>query len=254
MNPSSTERNLTLDLFVEKFKTKDTDECYTPPAVYDAVLNWCRREYAIPDDAPIVRPFKPGGDYEREDYPEGCYVIDNPPFSILTKIVAFYNERGINYFLFGNGLTILNQAPYSNIVVCCARVTYANGAIVNTAFCTNLGDYWVQVRPDLRLEIREAMGKERGRAKPCYEYDRHILPAAHLSVLATNNVTLKLTKKDAAFVRTVGRQKNNPFGGALLLKDAFANVAYEELAHANAAAKSPVTITAAEYAYVMQQD
>lgn len=254
MNPSSIQRNLPLDLFVEKFKTKDTDECYTPPAIYDAVLNWCRREYAIPDDAPILRPFKPGGDYEHADYPEGCYVIDNPPFSILANICRFYNERRIHYFLFGNGLTILNLSVYANIVIACGRITYANGASVNTSFVTNMGDWWVQTRPDLRLAIKEAMGKDPGRANPTYEYERHILPSAHLSVMATNNVDLRLTKKDATFVRTVGKQKNHPFGGALLLKDDFANLAYEELSHAYAAAKSPVTLTSAEYAYVMKQD
>ncbi|MGN0853431.1 MAG: hypothetical protein ACI4Q3_08660 [Kiritimatiellia bacterium] len=80
--------------FVEKFKPKlTTDDCNTPPLVYEAVLGWCREKYAIPADAPIVRPFYPGGDYERFDYPEGCYVIDNPPFSILAQIVRFYNAR-----------------------------------------------------------------------------------------------------------------------------------------------------------------
>lgn len=50
------------DGFVEKFKPKKTT-----------------------DDVPIVRPFYPGGDYENYDYPEGCVVVDNPPFSIFAK-------------------------------------------------------------------------------------------------------------------------------------------------------------------------
>lgn len=254
MNPSSIQRDLPLEQFVEKFKGKDTDECYTPPAVYEAVLNWCRKEYNIPDDAPIVRPFRPGGDYQAEMYPQGCYVIDNPPFSILADICQFYNACGFKYFLFGNGLTILNLAIHANLVIACGRITYANGASVNTSFVTNMGDYWVQTRPDLRLAIKEAMGKEPGRSKPTYEYDRHILPSAHLSVLATNNVDLRLTKKDATFVRTVGNEKNHPFGGALLLKDAFSVEAHVKLAHSQDVKRTPVTLTAAEYAYVMQED
>ena len=72
--------------FVEKFKPKKTtDDCYTPPAVYDAVLQYVRETYHIADDVPIVRPFYPGGDYENYDYPEGCMVVDNPPFSIFAK-------------------------------------------------------------------------------------------------------------------------------------------------------------------------
>ena len=73
------------DGFVEKFKPKKTtDDCYTPPEVYDIVLKHVREKYNIADDVPIVRPFYPGGDYENYDYPEGC-VVDNPPFSIFAK-------------------------------------------------------------------------------------------------------------------------------------------------------------------------
>lgn len=96
--------------FVEKFKPKKTtDDCYTPPAIYEAVKDWAVKEYGI-DPAKIVRPFYPGGDYERYEYPEGCVVLDNPPFSILSKILRFYDERGIAYFLFAPTLTIFGGA------------------------------------------------------------------------------------------------------------------------------------------------
>ena len=63
------------DGFVEKFKPKKTtDDCYTPPEVYDVVLKHVREKYNIADDVPIVRPFYPGGDYEHYDYPEGWVV------------------------------------------------------------------------------------------------------------------------------------------------------------------------------------
>ena len=49
------------DEFVNKFKPKKTtDDCYTPPAIYEAVLRWCEKEYGI-DRASVIRPFKPGG-------------------------------------------------------------------------------------------------------------------------------------------------------------------------------------------------
>lgn len=88
------------DAFTEKFKPKKTtDDCYTPPLVYDAIRDWACSEYGI-DPACIVRPFYPGGDYERFDYPDACVVLDNPPFSILSKICEFYIDRGIAFFLF----------------------------------------------------------------------------------------------------------------------------------------------------------
>jgi len=66
--------------FLGKFELKKTtDDCFTPPAVYDAVRDWAVAEYGL-EGREIVRPFYPGGDYQNHDYPPGCVVIDNPPF------------------------------------------------------------------------------------------------------------------------------------------------------------------------------
>lgn len=101
-------RGETYDEFVDKFKPKKTtDDCYTPPLVYDAVKCWTCKEYSI-DPETIVRPFYPGGDYEHFYYPEGCTVLDNPPFSILAKICSFYLDKGIRFFLFSPALTAFN--------------------------------------------------------------------------------------------------------------------------------------------------
>lgn len=89
------------DGFVDKFKPKKTsDDCYTPPEVYDVVLQHVRDTYGIDESASIVRPFYPGGDYEHYDYPEGCVVVDNLPFSIFSKILDYYQPRNIRFFLF----------------------------------------------------------------------------------------------------------------------------------------------------------
>ena len=80
--------------FCEKFiPKKTTDDCYTPPAVYNAVLDWVRRRWRL-GDSPIVRPFWPGEDYEAYDYTDGCVVVDNPPFSIFAAILRYYHARG----------------------------------------------------------------------------------------------------------------------------------------------------------------
>lgn len=87
----------TYEQFVEKFKPKKTtDDCYTPPLIYDGVADWVCTEYGINRDA-FCRPFYPGGDYETFDY-TGKIVVDNPPFSILSKILRFYIERNIKFF------------------------------------------------------------------------------------------------------------------------------------------------------------
>ena len=92
--------------FVEKFKKKKTtDDCYTPPNIYDAIADWVAREYGL-SRADFVRPFFPGGDYQRFDYPPGAVVVDNPPFSILAEIVAHYRDTGRRFFLFAPTLTL----------------------------------------------------------------------------------------------------------------------------------------------------
>ena len=58
-------RGETYEEFTAKFEPKrTTDDCYTPPEVYDCVLRWAHREYGF-DLAKVARPFYPGGDYER---------------------------------------------------------------------------------------------------------------------------------------------------------------------------------------------
>ena len=52
------------DGFVDKFKPKKTtDDCYTPPAVYEAVIDYVNRNVSPLEGREIVRPFWPGGDY-----------------------------------------------------------------------------------------------------------------------------------------------------------------------------------------------
>lgn len=42
----------TYEQFVEKFKPKKTtDDCYTPPLIYDGVADWVCTEYGINRDA-----------------------------------------------------------------------------------------------------------------------------------------------------------------------------------------------------------
>lgn len=86
------------DGFVAKFKPrKTTDDCYTPQPVYDAVLGWLRENADI-EGREIVRPFWPGGDYEHYDYPDGCVVVDNPPFRYLQRCADFFSPATYPFF------------------------------------------------------------------------------------------------------------------------------------------------------------
>lgn len=144
--------------FVEKFKPKKTtDDCYTPENIFEAVAAWACKEYGF-DPSQIVRPFWPGGDYERFDYPVGCVVLDNPPFSILTEICAFYNEHGIPFFLFAPSLTCPLRDFRNCAIIANADVTYKNGAVVRTAFITNMErDYILRTAPDLGAAVNQGV-------------------------------------------------------------------------------------------------
>ena len=196
----------------DKFKPKKTtDDCITPEPVYRAVLDWARREYDIPETTRIIRPFWPGGDYQAEDYSGDCVMIDNPPFSILSQICRWYQERGVRYLLFAPTQTLFSIASgEASYVVCGATVTYANGAKVNTSFVTNLGGWKICVAPELHAAVTAADEEVQSLGKvkiPKYDYPSHVCSAARLQYLASHGVGLKIRKQDASFTRALDAQR-----------------------------------------------
>jgi hypothetical protein len=132
------------DAFVEKFKeAKTTDDCYTPPEVYDTVLEWLFTQVEF-DKEKVLRPFyKDKPDYRRQEYPADSCVIDNPPFSISSQIVHFYETHKIPYFLFANALTLFAtwHGEATNYLPIGTSICYANNAKISTSFISNmLGD------------------------------------------------------------------------------------------------------------------
>lgn len=144
----------TYEQFTEKFKPKKTtDDCYTPPEIYEAAKDWAVKHYEW-QGRPIVRPFWPGGDYENFDYPENCVVIDNPPFSIISKIVNFYEANKIDYFLFAPALTIMSIRNATSHICLGVPVTYENKAKVSTSFVASKGPAYMS-EPELYETIKE---------------------------------------------------------------------------------------------------
>ena len=212
------EKDADYQAFEDKFKPKyTTDDCFTPPAVYDTLLEWVRRVYGIPEDRRIVRPFYPGADYTQEDYPEGCLVLDNPPFSITSEIVKFYTERGIDFFLFINHLTACQPMgnPKANLVVVGVPVVFENGANLPVSFITNMGDNRVEVRGDLFAALSDAQpseAKELGR----YKFPPNIATAASLGRLSKYGAVFSIKN-----IAPIKRMENGPeiFGGGILMSD-----------------------------------
>lgn len=210
--------------FVDKFKPKKTtDDCYTPANIYAAVLDWAVNEYGL-EGRQVLRPFYPGGDYEAEDYPEGCVVIDNPPFSILSKICKFYEARGIDYFLFAPSLTLFStNSGASNYVIANANITYENGAVVRTGFVTNLGTDRVVLSADLARALKEANDENtQTTSVPVYDYPDCIITAALLQKIVARGIDLRIPREDCTFIRAMDGQREKGkaiFGGGFLLTE-----------------------------------
>ncbi len=206
--------------FLEKFEPKKTtDDCYTPANIYEAVRDWAVREYGL-HGREIVRPFWAGGNYETFDYPAGCVVIDNPPFSILSKIVKFYYRNRVDYFLFSPYLTNFGigagRDGVNHIIVPCT-VTYKNGAKVDTCFVTNLGDDFIRTAPDLMDAIQaaeDANGATRGTPLPKYEYPDAVITSARIGWLCKHHQPYRVKREDCAFIRKLDNQGGKAIFGA----------------------------------------
>ena len=239
--------------FMERFKHKlTTDDVYTPENVYDALLTWARRHYDL-GEAPIVRPFYPGGDYQNADYPDGCVVVDNPPFSILSEICAWYDEHSVRYLLFAPGLTLFSiNAGRSRYLPIGLDIFYTNGASIATSFVTSLGSWKIEICPNLYavLDAPNTENKRRATTQlPKYEYPTNVCSVA-INKLACYGQALRIPESDAAFIRALDAQRDAGkaiYGGGFLLseKAAAEKAAAEKAAAEKAAAEKAAAEKAA---------
>ena len=213
--------------FLDKFEQKKTtDDCYTSELVYDAVADFVSTKYGI-ERIRFVRPFYPGGDYQKFKYKVNAVVVDNPPFSILSEILRFYGQRGIQYFLFAPALTCLTQAAYeSGATVLCAgsTVVYENGAEVSTSFVTNLEKEMIaRTEPVLGRAVNEAVEKIRTKSKATLRrnsYPDQVVTSALMSKYSKYGVEFGVPRGEGILIDALDAQKDEGaaiFGHGLLL-------------------------------------
>ena len=202
--------------FLKKFELKKTtDDCYTPPAVYDTLADYVSGRWGIPRKN-FVRPFFPGGDFENFNYHAGSVVVDNPPFSILSKIIRFYIKHGVRFFLFAPTLMLFNYG-FDGIthIIINAKVVYDNGALVNTSFITNLPcENAIEVLPGLKCEIEQAQKIERKRMRKL-DFPQFVINSARLGKYASKGIEMKFRRDDVLFTKHFGGV--SIFGGGAML-------------------------------------
>ena len=230
------------DAFVEKFEVKKTtDDCYTPKAVFDLVLDYVNENFDL-SGRKIIRPFFPGGDFEAIEYQPNHVVIDNPPFSIISKICRFYIDNNVPFFLFAPHLTLFASDIDVTHIVVGANITYENGAVVKTSFLSNMfGDAKIIGDAGLyeRFKILEASGKVQ---LPKYEYPDHIATVSGIFFIVEKGISIKIDKKSAKHCRALASQKTHGkaiFGCGFLISE---KAAAEKAAAEKAAAEKVFTM------------
>lgn len=229
--------------FTDKFKPKlTTDDCYTPDNIYEVVRNWVFEHYGLPADTPVVRPFWPGGDYQAEEYPDGCVVIDNPPFSILGEIEAYYLDAGIPFFLFSQGTALFKPDKRIHYIIVGESITFANGAGINISFATSLGEYLIETAPELYQRLKKANKTNKTNNQKTvkelqkYAYPMEVVTAARCNYYAAHGTAYRVRPEEAHFVRKLDDQERAGkaiFGAGFLISE---RAAAERAAAENASA------------------
>lgn len=204
--------------FIAKFRDspKTTDDCFTPKDVYEAVVEWLGSVYDMSDKV-ILRPFFPGGDYENSDYPENGVVIDNPPFSMFTKIYAFYAAHKIPFFLFGPGMTITSCCKYGcTAVMVDNNIVWDNGAVVRVDFASNLfGDIMAMTAPKLRQMLAACPSQNVKKSLPSFAYPPEVVRVSDFHVICNGDVEYALHRSECAITKKLDR-KDGMFGDFFL--------------------------------------
>ena len=155
-------------------------------------------------------------------------MVDNPPFSILSKLILFYDFEKIPFFLFAPGLTTFTAIRRKRATAICTNVaiTYENGAVVNTSFVTNLeSGVLARSSPELYAAVRaadEANRKEKKKELPKYDYDKHVLQAHQIAAFSRYGIQFSVPRTEAVIVQEVDEQKaagKTIFGSGLLISD-----------------------------------
>ena len=229
-----------LERYTKKPSCKNTDELYTPKAVYDAVLKWVQDNCPSINGKRIMRPFRPGGDYKAEDY-EGAVVVDNPPFSIESLITKWYVDHGVHFFLFAPGLTLFSGSTILDkltFVASFAEVEYVHNEQVKaklpTPFITNIPDlatYQLISAPELRDAITKAQDNKEEKAKLTrMEYSPNIVTSCRLGMLAEVGIPMRVRREETLWWRKNVRGSVDIFGGAFIVSDRVAEAVKEAIA------------------------
>lgn len=210
-------KDITYDEFVNKFKPKlTTDDCETPDEIYDIIKRYAVRHYHY-ENRRIIRPFWNNGiDYKDYDYSGDCVVIDNPPFSIISKIVRWYEENHIDYFLFAPGLTNLSIRVATSHVCAFADIRYKNGALVRTSFVSSRG-HTIESCPELYTLITDYY-KSKRKPKPKIVFSDNVVTSSKIGMFSKYGIDYVEDSNLFISKAKIGDSERRIFGGAYIVE------------------------------------
>ena len=113
-----------------------------------------------------------------------------------------------------------------NHIITGTKITYENGAVVNTSFVTSFGgDVVAKSCPELRYLLEKTsmkLIKRKKREINKYSYPDHVLNAAMLERFSKNGVHFEVRQSDCVRVSKLDAQKEHGkaiFGSGLLMSD-----------------------------------
>lgn len=196
------------------------DECYTSPEVYDTVLNYAIERYHL-QGKHIVRPFIPGGDYQKYVYDKNDVVVDNPPFSMTTKITKWYIEHNIPFFLFINGRygVSLSRGLHGKATVIATNANALfyhkpNNELIKMGFVTNLEPKDIVLRGDVSL-TGKLNGLVKKKALNKFKYPKNVIRNSDVLTAINRGVELQLTTNDCLFEDRMDYHKKHKLSGVV---------------------------------------
>lgn len=141
----------------------------------------------------------------------------------MAKIVRFYEEHNIDYFLFAPHLTCLSiRAAHSHICVG-VQVTYDNDAKVSTSFVASKGPL-IRSAPDLYRILDEAnaanIKAKKAPPRPVYTYPDNVLTSSAVALFSKYGIEYR--EDIGVFVRGMDAQREvgkGVFGGGYIVPE-----------------------------------
>lgn len=159
----------------------------------------------------------------------------------MTKVVKFYEDHGIDYFLFAPHLTCIGIRPAHSRICVGVSVTYENGAIVSTSFVASKGPL-IRSAPDLYRILDEAndanIKAKKGPPRTVYTYPDNVMTSSTVALFSKYGIEYR--EDIGIFARAMDAQREagkGIFGAGYIVPEEAARKAQEAVRKAQEAAR-----------------